>query len=720
MKNKIAILFVCWLLVASVLPVMESKEGDLHTKEIEKSISFSKPDIQELEKSQYVCINVEESTSYYMCPGKPILPIYTEVFTFPFGTNITDIICQSSDIQSKTISRKIVQCPEPLSANSANNAFRKILKNKIECQSTNFFPNMWYSYRTGTGLDGDERVVFLTVGIYPVRYSPSQDIVQFTDKVDIKIEYESPSKPVMFPKKCDMIIISPGDFSDELQPLIDFKNSSRVTQLFTLDQIPAVGRDKQEDIKYFIKQAIEELGITSVLLVGGNNEVPCRMAYVDEIRAIVMDEKCFISDLYYADIYDSAGDFSSWDTNGNDLFGEYNLWESNPADEVDLYPDVYIGRLACTNESQVTTCVNKIITYETEEAYMQDWFTNLVLIGGDTFTEDAAGISEGECTTQAIADVMKDFNAEKIWGSNGRLYRAKNITDAIEIGAGFVSFEGHSGSNSYRTHPYKSRNKWIPIEWYRTYHIESLSNGDMLPIVTINGCNTCKFSASHTCLGWGFIANSHGGGIATIGMTSLSWIYPGQFCTKGLGGLIHLNCYKTYSQQEAKTFGEMWGKSINEYLNLHPWRMSIYDYKTIESWESLGDPSLYISSSNKPNKPMIDGTKLGRPGIEYEYSLVTTDPDGDNVFYYVEWGDDSVDGWAGPYESGVSITVSHVWDEQDTYVIRAKSKDTYNVESDSAELELVMVKQKTSNFFLIPLLERLIERFPLLKHLSNV
>ena len=194
----------------------------------------------------------------------------------------------------------------------------------------------------------------------------------------------------------------------------------------------------------------------------------------------------------------------------------------------------------------------------------------------------------------------------------------------------------------------------------------------------------------------------------------------GQFCTKGLGGLIHLNCYKIYSQQEAKTFGEMWGKSINEYLNLHPWRMSIYDYKTIESWEPLGDPSLYISSSYKPDKPMIDGTELGKPGIEYEYSLVTSDPDGDNVFYYVEWGDDSVDGWTDPYESGVSITVSHVWDEQDTYVIRAKSKDIYNVESDWAELELVMVKQKSSNFFSVPLLEKLIERFPLLKHLSNV
>ena len=116
----------------------------------------------------------------------------------------------------------------------------------------------------------------------------------------------------------------------------------------------------------------------------------------------------------------------------------------------------------------------------------------------------------------------------------------------------------------------------------------------MLPIVTINGCNTCKFSVNHTCFGWSFISNPDGGGIASIGMTSLSWIYPGIFCTRGLGGLIHINCYDSFSSGEVNTFGELWTNSIIDYLNQHPWDISRYDYKTIESWQPFGDPSLKI------------------------------------------------------------------------------------------------------------------------------
>ncbi len=78
-------------------------------------------------------------------------------------------------------------------------------------------------------------------------------------------------------------------------------------------------------------------------------------------------------------------------------------------------------------------------------------------------------------------------------------------------------------------------------------------------------------------------------------MSSLSWIYPGIFSSKGLGGLIHINCYKLYNSEETRTFGEFWGKSIIEYLNLYPWYISRYDYKTLESWQPLGDPSLIIS-----------------------------------------------------------------------------------------------------------------------------
>ena len=57
-------------------------------------------------------------------------------------------------------------------------------------------------------------------------------------------------------------------------------------------------------------------------------------------------DEIFVSDLYYADIYNGTGGFSSWDSNTNNIFGEYH-WEGQ-TDAVDLHPDVYLTRLPTT------------------------------------------------------------------------------------------------------------------------------------------------------------------------------------------------------------------------------------------------------------------------------------------------------------------------------------------------------------------------------------
>ncbi|MFO8078471.1 MAG: C25 family cysteine peptidase [Thermoplasmatota archaeon] len=449
-----------------------------------------------------------------------------------------------------------------------------------------------FEYRCGTGILKDKRVLYLSIVIYPVQYDLTKQSITWIDSVDYSIQYKLPDEQFLPKKKYETLIISPSNFSDELQPLLQLSN---LTYLINLSEIPKLGRDAQENIKYFIKNAIEQWEISNVLLVGGYHQIPCRMVHVDDIRSVIMGEKNFISDLYYADIYDEKGSFCSWDSNNNGLYGEYKLFSHSPVDELDLYPDVHLGRFACTSEKDVSTVVNKTIQYVTDNSYESSWFQHVIAIGGDTFTEDIAGISEGEKINDAIIKIMASFSSTKLWGSNDQLKHAEDISNEIENGAGFVFFEGHAGSNSYRTHPNKARNQWIPVEWYRTYHVNSLRNEKKLPIITINACNTCKFQVDHTSLGWSFIVNPHGGGIASIGMTCLSWIYPGVFCTQGLGGEIHQNAYKAY-MNGAETFGEFWSSSIIQYLNSHPWSLSVYDYKTIESWQPFGYPSLKIAS----------------------------------------------------------------------------------------------------------------------------
>lgn len=83
--------------------------------------------------------------------------------------------------------------------------------------------------------------------------------------------------------------------------------------------------------------------------------------------------------------------------------------------------------------------------------------------------------------------------------------------------------------------------------------------------------------------------------------------------------------------------------------------------------------------SNPPHAPIITGPETGIAGEEYEYTFITTDPDGDNVSYYIEWGDDTHTTWIGPYSSGEEITASHIWNFSGNYQIRSKAKDENNV-----------------------------------------
>jgi hypothetical protein len=76
--------------------------------------------------------------------------------------------------------------------------------------------------------------------------------------------------------------------------------------------------------------------------------------------------------------------------------------------------------------------------------------------------------------------------------------------------------------------------------------------------------------------------------------------------------------------------------------------------------------------------PIINGPVHGHPGYEYEFTFVVYDPEGDEVWIKVDWGDGEITDWLGPYESGEIVTLTHVYDEEGSYYIKAKSKDFWH------------------------------------------
>ena len=72
-------------------------------------------------------------------------------------------------------------------------------------------------------------------------------------------------------------------------------------------------------------------------------------------------------------------------------------------------------------------------------------------------------------------------------------------------------------------------------------------------------------------------------------------------------------------------------------------------------------------------------------------AVLQRDPEDEDVYYWIDWGDDTPGEWIGPYTSGEVITVSHVWEDKGNYEIIAKSKDnSYESEwSDPFVIEIV-------------------------------
>lgn len=95
-----------------------------------------------------------------------------------------------------------------------------------------------------------------------------------------------------------------------------------------------------------------------------------------------------------------------------------------------------------------------------------------------------------------------------------------------------------------------------------------------------------------------------------------------------------------------------------------------------------------------PNKPAINGPTSGKAGIDHDYIFSATDPDGDDVSYFIKWGDGSITSWTAFQTSGSSFTEVHTWTAKDEYTIEAKTKDNHGAESGWSTLLISMSKSK--------------------------
>jgi nitrous oxidase accessory protein NosD len=128
-------------------------------------------------------------------------------------------------------------------------------------------------------------------------------------------------------------------------------------------------------------------------------------------------------------------------------------------------------------------------------------------------------------------------------------------------------------------------------------------------------------------------------------------------------------------------------KAINNMSGPTSYEFSSLEYETqyywkIVSWDNHGatisGPLWQFTTkpgNAPPDAPLINGPTSGNAGEEYTYTFVAVDPNDDNIYYQINWGDGQVDDWYGPCSSNLVITRTHTWSEKGTYLIQARAKD---------------------------------------------
>jgi hypothetical protein len=393
----------------------------------------------------------------------------------------------------------------------------------------------------------------------------------------------------------DLLLVTASYYTSLLTQLQDHKNTlGIVTKIIDIQDIyngayfPTQGRDQPEQIKYFLKNAYDTWHISYVLFFGSKKIIPLRFVSVIPDSEIPSN---YTSELYYADLYDAEGNFSTWDSDNDGVYLEW--YNQSQAEDVqqDLTPEIAIGRISFSSAAQAKMMISKIITYETDTR-PAPWFDTMVVAGGDTFLEYEG--YEGEVMTQNALDVMSHFTPKILWASNGKLDRfGLSIVRAINQGCGFLYIAGHGSSNLWGTFDAEGN----AIGFFSSLHTLALLNGRKLPVCILSGCWVNKIEKD-LCLGTALTRRGTGGAIAALGPTNVG--YCGfEYNGSGLD-FIELQFFKEYANG-SRVLGDIWKACLTKSLETFPiqWDQlagpnSSCDAKMVSEWIIIGDPSLHI------------------------------------------------------------------------------------------------------------------------------
>ena len=141
-----------------------------------------------------------------------------------------------------------------------------------------------------------------------------------------------------------------------------------------------------------------------------------------------------------------------------------------------------------------------------------------------------------------------------------------------------------------------------------------------------------------------------------------------------------------------------------------------YGGELAKDWAGYGqDYEIQYDSFGVPFMYAIYGATAPIKDNEYNYMFRAIDPDQEDIYYLIDWGDGTTEETVGPFESGEDAIAKHVWTETGEFNINAKALDKNGYESNSLTLNILVKENKA----LRKPIFRVFENHPILYRIIN-
>jgi hypothetical protein len=419
------------------------------------------------------------------------------------------------------------------------------------------------------------------------------------------IDYSS-LNDLWYNPKIEMLIISPNktDFINALQPLMDWKNDKGVKTIILSNFSLYNGTDDAEKIRNMIKSYYEQENIRWVLLAGDAQEdlIPIRKVYNPDVvrwgggrTETIPGEYYKPTDFYYADLN------GTWDSDGDDDWGEAPRDNTHYLDEISWIPEVYVGRFPANDANELEIMVNKTIKYEKSPNF-GDWM-NKMLLGGGVSSWSVSGQDSGEYESVLTNYIIQNYAQSKINYTHliretGNLTRS-NLKNYFNNGYSTVILAGHGSYNTYYIDP--------STIGFTTSDAASTSNDYMPSLVYIDACSTSSYDANDGNIGETLIKKIDGGAIGVIGGLRVTWYFEDDIKLEKLNRGNAKLFWEEFYQQEKYQQGRALYDSKVSYISSDYYTKSFgstnldFERKNILSYNLLGDPEVDVYT-NKPQQ----------------------------------------------------------------------------------------------------------------------